>query len=56
MIRLSFVLMLIACAGMSISIVFAQGEGVNGGTLVSWKVRCELLIPVVSRIRLKAFK
>ena len=33
MIRLSFVLMLIACAGMSISIVFAQGEGVNGGTV-----------------------
>ena len=25
--------MLIACAGMSISIVFAQGEGVNGGTV-----------------------
>ena len=33
MVRLSFVLMLIACAGMSISIVFAQGEGVNGGTV-----------------------
>ena len=33
MVRLSFVLMLIACAGMSISIVFAQGEGVNGGTM-----------------------
>ena len=33
MVRLSFVLMLIACAGMSISIVFAQGEGANGGTV-----------------------
>ncbi len=33
MARLSFVLMLIACAGMSISIVFAQGEGANGGTV-----------------------
>ena len=33
MVRLSFVLMLMACAGMSISVVFAQGEGVNGGTV-----------------------
>ena len=33
MVRLSFVLMLMACAGMSISSVFAQGEGVNGGTV-----------------------
>ena len=33
MVRLSFVLMLMACAGMSVSSVFAQGEGVNGGTV-----------------------
>ena len=33
MVRLSFVLMLMACAGMFISNVFAQGEGVNGGTV-----------------------
>ena len=33
MARLSFALMLIACTGMSINIVFAQGEGVNGGTV-----------------------
>ena len=33
MVRLSFVLMLIACAGLPISSVFAQGEGVNGGTV-----------------------
>ena len=33
MARLSFVLMLIASAGMSISIVFAQSDGVNGGTV-----------------------
>ena len=33
MVRLSFVLMLMACAGMSIGNVFAQGEGVNGGTV-----------------------
>ena len=33
MARLSFVLMLMACAGMSISIVFAQDDGVNGGTV-----------------------
>ena len=33
MARLSFVLMLVACAGMSISIVFAQDGGVNGGTV-----------------------
>ena len=33
MARLSFVLMLMACAGMSISIVFAQDDGVNSGTV-----------------------
>ena len=33
MVRLSFVLMLMACAGMSISSVFAQNDGVNGGTV-----------------------
>ena len=33
MVRLSFVLMLMACAGMSISNVFAQDDGVNGGTV-----------------------
>ena len=33
MVRLSFVLMLMACAGMFVSSVFAQGEGVNGGTV-----------------------
>ena len=33
MARLSFVLMLMACAGMSMSSVFAQGDGVNGGTV-----------------------
>ena len=33
MARLSFVLMLMACAGMSISSVFAQDDGVNGGTV-----------------------
>lgn len=33
MVRLSFVLMLMACAGMSMSSVFAQDDGVNGGTL-----------------------
>ena len=33
MVRLSFVLMLIACVGMSISIAFAQDDDVNGGTV-----------------------
>ncbi|RKU20334.1 hypothetical protein C6503_05955 [Candidatus Poribacteria bacterium] len=33
MARLCLALMLIACAGMSISIVFAQGDDVNGGTV-----------------------
>ena len=33
MARLRFALMLIACAGISISIVFAQGDDVNGGTV-----------------------
>ena len=33
MARLSFALMLLACAGMSISIVFAQDDGANGGTV-----------------------
>ncbi len=33
MTRLSFVLALIACAGMSLGTVFAQGEDVNGGTV-----------------------
>ena len=33
MARFSFVLALIACVGMSVGIVFAQGEGVNGGTV-----------------------
>ena len=35
MTRLSFVLMLMACAGMSISSVFAQDAGVNNGTVES---------------------
>ena len=33
MARFSFVLMLIACVGIPTSIVFAQGDGVNGGTV-----------------------
>ncbi len=33
MARLSFVLMLMACAGMSVSIIYAQEEVVNGGTV-----------------------
>ena len=33
MIRLSFVLMLIACLGMSVSITFAQEDVANGGTV-----------------------
>ena len=33
MARFSFVLVFIACAGMSLGTVFAQGEGVNGGTV-----------------------
>ena len=33
MARLSFVLALIACVGMSVGIVFAQADGVNGGTV-----------------------
>ena len=33
MARLRFALMLITCAGMSIGIVFAQGDDVNGGTV-----------------------
>ena len=33
MTRLSFALMLIACLSMSVSIIFAQGDGVNGGTV-----------------------
>ncbi|MCY4554696.1 MAG: carboxypeptidase regulatory-like domain-containing protein [Candidatus Poribacteria bacterium] len=34
MVRLSFVLMLMVCAGMSVSSVSAQDDGVNGGTVV----------------------
>ncbi|MYB02388.1 carboxypeptidase regulatory-like domain-containing protein, partial [Candidatus Poribacteria bacterium] len=33
MVRLSFVLMLMACVGMSVSIIYAQEEIVNGGTV-----------------------
>ena len=33
MARLSFVLMLVACVGVSVSIAFAQAEAVNGGTV-----------------------
>ena len=33
MVRLSFVLMLIACFGMSVSIIFAQEDAANGGTV-----------------------
>jgi len=33
MTRFRFVLALIACVGISVSIVFAQGEGAKGGTV-----------------------
>ena len=33
MVRLSFALMLIACLGMSVSIIFAEEQIVNGGTV-----------------------